>query len=257
MKGSRPRDKGKKRTISRRGVRRLGADADRRLLCARDVMTSPPITVSAETPVVDVARLMLEHAISAVPVVDAERMVGIVSEGDLVRRSEIGTERQRSWWLALVTGPEILARDYVRTHGQRAEDVMTSEVVTVGEDAPLPRIAQLLEEHRIKRVPVVRGGRVVGIVSRADLLRALMATREPQGRALTTAVTDAAIRARLQSELSAAAWVTPGFVNPLVVDGVVHLWGLVDSDTERRALRAMAARIEGVRAVEDHLRRGL
>jgi CBS domain-containing protein len=222
-------------------------------LTAGDVMTPRPVTVSPDTSVTDIARVLLGRAISAVPVLDGERLVGIVSEGDLMRRAETGTERRRPWWLGLLTSPETLAAEYTRAHGRRAADVMTTKVITVTETTPLAKIAKLLEDRRIKRVPVVRNGKVVGIVSRADLLRVLAAAPD-QGPPRT--VSDQEIRARFLRDLEAAAWATPTYVNPIVVGGVVQLWGLVGSEQERRALRAMAARIGGVRGVEDHLRRG-
>ena len=146
--------------------------------------------------------------------------------------------------------PEI-AKEFVKTHGLRAADVMTAEVVTVTDDTPLPAIAQILEERRVKRVPVVREGRFVGIVSRADLLRAV-AARKTQSE-LASKPDDRAIRERLLETIRSADWVTDTFVNVMVTDGVVHLWGVVESDVQRDALRVAAERIPGVRAVEDHL----
>jgi CBS domain-containing protein len=223
-------------------------------MVARDVMTADVVTVSAETAVPEIAALLLEHRISAVPVVDAKGgLLGIVSEGDLMRRPEAGTEvRRRSWWLRLFSDQADLARDFVKTHGLRATDVMTREVVTVGDDTPLAAIAQILEERRIKRVPVVRGERLVGIVSRADLLRAV-AARWPRSDAAAGKPDDRAIRERLLETIRSAEWVTDAFVNVMVTDGVVHLWGVIESDVQRDALRVAAERIPGVRAVEDHL----
>jgi CBS domain-containing protein len=217
-------------------------------------MTARPITVPPDTSVVEVARLLLDHAISAVPVVADGRVVGIVSEGDLMRRSETATDRRRAWWLTFFTGPTTLAEEYARTHGQRAADVMTSPVVTVNERTPLREIAELLETRRIKRVPVVRDGALVGIVSRADLLRALASTPSAKEPALAT--TDDGIREALLRDLETMAWATPANINPIVTRGVVHLWGRIGSDAERRALHVAAERVPGVRAVEDHLRRG-
>src|SRR5690606_8514615 len=138
---------------------------------ASDVMSTPVISVTEDTSVAEVARLLLRHGISAMPVLGANgRLLGIVSEGDLVRRVESGTEREASWWLRLFGDSEERVRDYAKTHGRRVTDVMTREVTTVNEDASLPEIAALLERRRIKRVPVMRGGEVVGIVSRANLL---------------------------------------------------------------------------------------
>jgi CBS domain-containing protein len=219
-------------------------------MLAKDIMTSTVVTVTPDARVDGVARLLLKHHISGVPVVGAEdEVLGIVSEGDLMRRVETGTERRRSWWLSLIAGSEDLARDYVKAHGQRAADVMSREVVTVTEDTPVDTIARLLEERRIKRVPVVRGGRLVGIVSRADLLRGL-ATRGSQAESPTA---DRLIRERLLAALRREPWVTPAHITVVVNDGVVHLWGLVGSEEERQALRVAAREVSGVRAVEDHL----
>jgi len=187
-----------------------------------------------------------------VPVVDSEcRILGIVSEGDLMRRPESGTERRPGWWLELCAGPEELAAEYVKTHGLRAADVMTRKVVTVTGDATLDEIAQLLEERRIKRVPVVDGGRLVGIVSRADLLRGL-ASRHAQTEAPSPA-DDRAIREKFLQVLAEQRWAQPSNVNVIVTNGTLHLWGTVESEQERRALRIAAETILGVRSVEDHL----
>jgi len=216
---------------------------------ARDVMTTNVVTVAPDTSVTDIARLLLEKRISGVPVVDAGgRPVGIVSEGDLVRR--LGDEEggARSWWLGLLATPEERAAAYVRAHGRRAADVMTRDVVTVAPDTPLAAVARLLEERHIKRVPVVENGRLVGIVSRADLLRAL-ATKEPEA----ASADDRALRERLQHELGKAGLDYHPYVNIVVADGVVHLWGIVSSRREAEALRVAAENVEGVKAVESHL----
>jgi CBS domain-containing protein len=215
---------------------------------ARDVMTAEVITVGPETQVGEIARL---HRISAVPVTDAAGgLLGIVSEGDLMRRPESGTLPRRAWWLELLEDGAVEARDFVKTHGRRAADVMTSPVVTVGDDAPLGEIAGLLERRGIKRVPVVRDGRVIGIVSRADLIRGL-ATRptEPDG---ATATDDRAIRESLLAVLRAQPWWSGRYRAVVVTDGVVHLWGLVRSQAERDAMRVAAENVPGVRGVEDH-----
>jgi len=172
---------------------------------AMDVMTTNVVTVGPATSVQEVAKILSERSISGVPVVDAEnRLIGIVSEGDLLHRVETGTERRvprrrRSWWLDRFAADEELARDYVRSHGRTAEDVMTREVVTVGDTTDLAEIANLLETKRIKRVPVVRDGKLVGIVSRANLVRALAAV----GGQLAgdVASDDRTIRQRLLTEL--------------------------------------------------------
>jgi CBS domain-containing protein len=219
---------------------------------AGDVMTGDVVTVSPEARVEEIARLMLKHHISAVPVVDAGgRLLGIVSEGDLVRRVETGTLSRRAWWLELLTETAAEARDYVKTHGRRAADVMTGPVVTIGEDTPLEEIARVLERRRIKRVPVVRDGRVIGIVSRADLIRGLAVRPiEPQP---ATVADDRVIRERVLAALRAQSWWVGTYRHIVVVDGVVHLWGLARSQAERDAMRVAAETVPGVRGVEDHL----
>ncbi len=219
---------------------------------AGDVMTADVVTVGPEAWVGEIARLLLEHRISAVPVVDAAgRLVGIVSEGDLVRRAETGTLPRRAWWLDLLTDPAVEAREYVKTHGRRAADVMTRGVVTVGVDTPLEDVARLLERHRIKRVPVVRAGRVVGIVSRADLIRALAV--RPIERRTAVVADDRTVREAVLAVLRAQPWWVGTYRQVTVVDGVAHLWGLVRSPAERDAMRVAAESVPGVRGVEDHL----
>jgi CBS-domain-containing membrane protein len=166
-----------------------------------------------------------------------------------MRRPETGAAPRRSWWLSLLAGDD--AADYVKAHGGQAADVMTRAVVSVAEDTPLPDVARLLEERRIKRVPVVRRGKLVGIVSRADLLRGLANAKLPSRKA--KADTDRAIQARLLKALERESWVPLGPVNVTVTDGVAHLWGLVDSEEQRRALNIAVERVDGVRGVKDHL----
>lgn len=217
---------------------------------AKDVMTTHVVTVGPDTSVEAVAKLLLERRISAVPVVDASgRLQGMVSEGDLMRRAELGTERQRSWWLTLFAGDDGRATDYVKAHGRTAADVMTPKVVTVGERMPLEKIATLLERHHIKRVPVVRNGKVVGIVSRANLLHGLVARKAP-GR--PPAASDRAIRTQVRKELERAGVDRP-YVNVVVARGVVELWGFVDTDAQKRALRIAAASVKGVKQVVDNV----
>jgi CBS domain-containing protein len=147
---------------------------------ARDVMTTQVTTVRVDTPVRTVAQLMLEAGVSGLPVVDDEGILrGIASEGDLMRRAESGTDQhKRSWWLRLVGSEDDEARDYVKTHGATAGDVMSHPVISVSPDADLGELAFTLEKRRIKRVPVAEAGRLLGVVSRADLLRALAARDE-------------------------------------------------------------------------------
>jgi CBS-domain-containing membrane protein len=221
-------------------------------MLARDVMTKPVVTVRPDASVPEIARLLLDRHISAVPVVDGDgRVLGIVSEGDLIRRPEVAGPRRRSWWLALLSGGAGDAAEYVKTHGGQASDVMTRPAVTVTEDTPAGDIARLLEERRIKRVPVVRQSKLVGIVSRADLLRGL-ASSKPSPRKGPRA-TDQAIRQKLLRRLERESWAPFGQMNVIVTDGVVHLWGLVDSTEQRKALLVAAREVSGVRGVEDHL----
>lgn len=221
-------------------------------MLAKDVMTKQVVTVPPDASVPEIARLLLDRHISAVPVVDADdRVLGIVSEGDLIRRPEVAGPRRRSWWLALLSGGGGDAAEYVKTHGGQASDVMTRPAVTVTEDTPAGDIAQLLEERRIKRVPVVRRSKLVGIVSRADLLRGL-ASSKPSPRKGPRA-SDQAIRQKLTSRLDRESWAPFGQLNVIVTDGVVHLWGLVDSTEQRKALLVAAREVSGVRGVEDHL----
>jgi CBS domain-containing protein len=225
---------------------------------AMDVMTTNVITVGPETSVQDVAKLLSERSISGVPVVDTQnRLVGIVSEGDLLHRVETGTERRaqqrrRSWWLDTIGSDEELARHYVKSHGRTAKDVMTSDVISVSDTSELADIANLLETKRIKRVPVVRDGKLVGIVSRANLVRALAAAGSRLGA--DTATDDRTIRQKLLQELQGQEWVHTWAADIIVRDGVVHIWVSDDRpDGERQALRVAAENIPGVRGVEEHI----
>ena len=220
---------------------------------AMDVMTADVITVKENASVRDVAKLLAERGISAVPVVDDDnRIIGMVSEGDLLHRAETGTERRRSWWLELMASTNELAVDYVRSHGGSVKDVMTRDVISVSDTTPVADIAILLEKNRIKRVPVVRDGRLVGIVSRANLVRALaMTVNEASSDAGSD---DRAIRDKLLAELQAQKWAEVAPANVTVRDGVVHLWSSYYSEEEKRALIVAAENIPGVRRVEDHMR---
>lgn len=218
---------------------------------AADAMTRNVITVGQDAPIVQAVRLMLQHRISGLPVIDAAgRLVGIVTEGDLLRRAETGTERRRPRWLELLLGPSRLAADYVRSHGRKVGDVMTRDLVTVEEATPLEQLVRVMEERRVKRVPVLRDGALVGIVSRANLVRALAAGIV---EATPGSLSDAEIRDRLVAEFEEQSWAPPTAPNFVVRNGVVHIWGLVTSDDQRAALRVMAENIPGVREVRDHL----
>lgn len=217
---------------------------------ARDVMSSPVVTVLASTSVKDLARLMMTKGISGVPVVDAKgQLVGIVSEGDLLHRAEAGTEKRRSWWIKAFLTRDDLAADFVRSHSKSVADVMTRKVLTAGPEAPLHELATLLEKNRIKRVPIVHGDRLVGIVSRANLVQAVAANRTP----LDVPVSDAVIRDSLMALLKKEMPGDTTMINAVVNDGVVDLWGFVSSQNERDAIRVAAESVSGVRAVTDNL----
>jgi CBS domain-containing protein len=215
---------------------------------AIDIMTSPVITVGPDTAVRHIARLLFENRISAVPVLEKGKLVGIVSEADLLHRHEIGTDRStRSWWRQLLSADRSIS-DYVRSHATRARDIMTREVASVTPDTPLAEIATLLEERRIKRVPVLQDGRLAGIVSRSNLVQALAV----KGRATDIGDSgDAGIRARLSAELECQSW-WPTLSNVTVTDGVVVYSGLVDSEEQREPARIAAENVPGVHRVEDH-----
>ena len=218
---------------------------------AVDIMTPDVISVDPEMTVKAAAKMLLDHRISGAPVVDAARhVIGMISEGDLVRRPEIGTEpRRRSWWLDLLSSNQERTGEYIKSHGHKVKDVMTDRVVSVSEATPLSEVAAILEARRIKRVPVLRDGKLVGIVSRANLVQALASAREEPA---TSEIDDQEIRARLLAELKAQklARVTGGSI--VVRDGVVHLWGFVWAPAESQAMRIAAEGIPGVKRVEDH-----
>ncbi|MGD9879714.1 MAG: CBS domain-containing protein [Reyranella sp.] len=217
---------------------------------ASDVMVSPVITVKSTATVKAVARLFLDRRISAAPVVDdAGKLVGIVSEGDLIHRVEIGTERRRGSWLALLIDEHAPAADYIKSHAAKVGDIMTRKVVTATPDTPLQDVAMMMEMNGIKRIPVVRDGEMVGLVSRANLVQAVATA----GTKLEIPVSDAMIRERLMSRLRSESWANTSLLNATVNDGVVTLWGLTDSPTERQAIRVAAEGTPGVVAVRDHI----
>jgi CBS domain-containing protein len=224
---------------------------------AKDVMTTEVVTVSPETTVQELARILSEKGISGAPVVDANnRLVGLVSEGDLLHRAETGTERRiqrrRSWWLDSVAAEEEQARDYVKAHGRTVADIMTRDVISADETTDLADIAMLLETKRIKRVPVVSGGRLVGIVSRANLVRALATTSSAPK--IVADSNDRTIREQLLAELRRQQWANIWAADIMVRDKVVHLWFSADeSEAERQAVRVAAENVPGVLRVEEHI----
>jgi CBS domain-containing protein len=225
---------------------------------ALDVMTTNVITVDPDTPVQALATLLSERGISGVPVVDKDsRLVGIVSEGDLLHRAETGTERRtqrrRSRWLDNFASDQEAARDYVKAHGRTVREIMTREVISVNDMTELADIATLLETKRIRRVPVVRDGKLVGIVSRANLVRALAMTKN-DAPAIDADSDDRTIRQKLLTELQGQEWVHMWGADVIVRDRVVHLWFSDDrSEDERQAVRIAAENIPGVRHVQEHI----
>ena len=218
---------------------------------AADIMTPDVITVGPDTPLDQIVTLMLDGRISGIPVVDEDAVIGIVTEGDLLRRVELGSEPRRSHLLELVSRATPLAAEYVRSHGRKASEVMTESVITVDDTTPIADIARILETRRIKRVPVLRDGKLVGIVSRANLLRAL-ATRL-QATA-PSQVDDQRIRTALLTELRAHKWgAMVAQLDVTVENGVVELWGVVHSQEQKMAVRVLAENMPGVTRVEDHL----
>ncbi|WP_298726385.1 CBS domain-containing protein [uncultured Ferrovibrio sp.] len=218
---------------------------------AADIMTTHVEVIRADAPVAQAIRIMLQKRISGLPVVDADgNLVGVVTEGDFLRRHEIGTARHRPRWFEVLLSPGHLAQDYVQTHARMVSDVMTRNVVSVDADTDLDDIVRLMEKHEIKRVPVLRDGKLVGIVSRANLLHAFASTL---AEAKPAAASDKEIREKLLAELKDKAWAPTGTINIVVRDGVVHLWGTIFDERERQALRVAAENAPGVKAVEDHL----
>lgn len=218
---------------------------------ASDVMTRDVLTVGHSASISEAIGLMLESRVSGLPVLDDQnKVVGILTEGDLLHRSETATERHRPRWLEILMGPGRIAEEYIKTHGRKVEEIMTREVVSVTEDTPLDEIVQLMERHRIKRVPVLEGDVLRGMVSRADLLRALARTLDerPGGKH-----SDDEIREQILAELEKVAWVPRDGLSISVSDGVVDLNGVILEEKEREALRVVAENTPGVTAVEDHL----
>ena len=216
---------------------------------AKDVMTMGVVTVANDASINEAIRLMLQRKISGLPVVDSSgALAGMVTEGDFLRRSELGTGRAPRW-IELLFGTGKLAKDYVHAAGRKVHDVMTQEVHAVEEDTPLGDVVATMERYKIKRVPVLRGGKLVGIVTRANLLHALAAQQHIE----TEVSSDLTIRTRLMVELEKQPWAPLASVDITVRDGVVTLSGAILDDRQRQALRVAAENIPGVRKVVDGL----
>jgi CBS domain-containing protein len=216
-------------------------------LTARDLMTPDVVTVPPETPVVAIARLLSERGISAVPVLDnAGALLGIVTEADLIRRLAGEEDKPSGWFASLFADPAEQADRYARTHGATARDVMTPHVVTVTESATAAHVAHMMEELNIRRVLVMQDGRLRGLVSRADLLRALVAPPQVEGD-----LSDDRIRRAVLAAMRREPWADTFYTMVEVKDGVVEFHGFMRTDAVRRALRVLAENVPGVKAVED------
>jgi CBS domain-containing protein len=218
---------------------------------ASDVMTQRVVSVRPEASIVSAARLMLASRVSGLPVIDeCGNLVGIVTEGDFLRRAETGTERKRPHWLEFVVGPGRLAADYVQSHGRKVAEVMTRDPITITEETPLDEVVRLMEKRRVKRLPVMRDGKVVGILSRANLLQGLASLAPDTGE---IAEDDKAIRARVLTELDKQPWAPRALINVVVKDAVVEVWGTIFDERQREALIVAAENIPGMKSVHDNL----
>ena len=218
---------------------------------ASDVMVRDPITIGREDDVTHAIKLLLDNDISALPVVDeGGRVIGILSEADLIRRDDLGTEKKRSSWIEAFTPSHTLAADYTKAHGRKVYELMSTDVVSASEGASLADIATLLEKHRIKRVPILKDGKIVGVVSRSNLIQALASVPTLSHPALET---DRSIRLEILSQLRGQHWTGFGERNVVVAHGIVHLWGFVGSTEEREALKVLAEAVPGVESVSDEM----
>lgn len=215
----------------------------------KDVMTRNVIAVQAHEPIVHAARLMLQNRISGLPVLDAEgELVGIVTEGDFLRRSELGTQRRRAKWLEFIIGPGRLAEEYVHAAGRKVDEIMTHDPATIDEDQTLEAVVELMERRHVKRLPVTQNGRMVGIVSRANLMHALASLVRDTPAASGG---DAAIRDDILNAIATQPWAPR--VNVVVKGGAAELWGIITDEREREAIVVATENVAGVTQVHDHL----
>jgi CBS domain-containing protein len=218
---------------------------------ASDVMTPDVISADPDATVLQAARYMIQHHISGLPIIDKTgTLVGILSEGYFLRRRETHTDRRPSRWLEFLMGPGKLAAQYTHTHGSKVSEVMTTNLHTVSEDTSLEKVVEMMERYRIKRVPVLRGKKIVGIVTRANLMHAMVSLARGEPKAASG---DAAIRQELLKELKTEKWALASMINVVVRAGVVELWGMIVDDRQRQALVVAAENVPGVKQVKDHL----
>jgi CBS domain-containing protein len=218
---------------------------------AQDVMVRDVLTVGPDTSVSEAVALLIKHDISALPVVNSDRnLIGILSEADLLEREEVGAEHHHPWWIESLMPASKLAEQFAKAHGKKVSEVMSTDLITAHEDTPVSEIAALLERQRIKRVPIVSDNKVVGIVSRSNLMQALASSKPAEPKSQT----DRSIRLELLDRLAQQQrWTDFGSRNIIVQDGVVHLWGLISSEAERKALTALAEDVPGVVSVSDEM----
>ena len=218
---------------------------------AQEAMSKDVITVGPEATVAEIAGLLVRHRISAVPVVSQDsRVIGIVSQTDLAHRSETGTEKRRKWWLEVFADSDAKARDYIKSHGLKAQDVMSRVIVSVSKHANLSEVADILDTHRIRQVPVMDGGKLVGMISRTDLVRKLA---EVSVAAPALRAEGGALQKVIWEQIKAQQWLKSAYINLAVKNGVVELWGAVDSEEQRRALRILVEGVSGVQKVENNV----
>lgn len=217
---------------------------------ADQVMSTSVISVKPETPAMEAANIMLRHHISGLPVIDESgRLVGVVSEGDFLRRGEIGTQKKRGRWLSLLVGPGRQALDFVRAQGRKVGEIMTPNPLTITEETPLEDIVRLMERNNVKRLPVMRGGELVGIVTRSNLLQAVASlardTKGPTGD-------DDQIRTAVREAIEKNEW-RPSSLEVIVRNGIVQLGGVITDERSRQAIVVATENVQGVKEVHDHL----
>lgn len=221
-------------------------------MIAKDIMTSHVVSITPDSTVDQAIKVMLERHLSGLPVVDDKgRLVGILTEGDLLRRQEIGTERHRPRWLEFFTSLGKMAVEYAHARGRKVDEVMTADVITATEESKLEDIVELMMRHGVKRIPIVYGGGPIGIVSRADVLRALQRKLSPKPE--VTDRTDDDILRDIRGAFEHSRCITPILIDLSVHNGKVVLRGAIQDERERGAIHVAVENVPGVKAVEDHL----
>lgn len=224
-------------------------------MIASEIMTRDVTTVLPSASVREAAKLMVDRRLSGLPVVTSDgRLVGMLTASDLLHRVETGTERRSSWFTSFFSNPDDMARQYAKAHGLKAHEVMSRHVISVRDDADLSEVADVLDRNRLKRVPVVRDGSLVGIVSRSDLVRVL--SEASVGQPIATS-DDAAVQNAIWQAIRKQTWLDSGYVNITVKDGVAEAWGMVGSQEQRNALMVLIEEAAGDAKVQDHLKVGV